>query len=342
MNILFISDYKAGSNPGAIYDYIKDKYNCVYVSKDYCSILASEWDNIPWDIAITNNGRNLNNVKAKLKVNTHHGNLHLGDSSPEANIDVSLAASYSEKAMMMSNGYRSENVLVTGSARTDRLINSDWFDKEGFLISRHMDPNKLTILYAPTYSRSNFGMGNKYFFATSKSEHDDIDFARSLEKLSGCNIIFRLHGYLRRQYGGKLYPNYLSDYIKDVYCTSHHDEPDSIPYVLASDILITDFSSITADFLGLDKDIFYLNPATNWMYTDKWHCPKEMRDRVGTVIHAEAITDLYLCLWQREHLHARTIIDTVVKDRFCPLYDGQSTQRSWDAILELYKTKYEN
>ena len=334
LKILFASDYKAGSNPGAIYDLAKERdLDVDYKSKD-----LDDWDkSVEYDVAVTNNGRVLSDVKAKMKVNTHHGNLFLGDSKPEPHVDVSLAMSESEANMMIANGYSQENVLITGAARTDKIVSPDPDTKPMYLESVNLDLENSTVMYAPTYSRKAFGVGNKAFFANATNAEEEADIAHALVDLianSNKNMIFRLHGYLKREYDGKLLPEHLEFLyeVENFHITSHHDEPDSIPAIVSSDHLITDFSSIATDFLAAHKPVTFIEPLDNWEYTKQWHCTKDERYDLGKVVH----TLEHLLKAIRHPMFGE--YNTVMK--YCYNLDGNCTHRSLDMILEEYERRH--
>lgn len=341
MKILFRSDYKFGSNPGAIFDFAKtnNQLECFYQSKDFSNFKKHEH----FDIAVTNNGRHLANINAKLKVNTAHGNLFLGDTKPEPqyNISLLLAMSESEKQLVVKNGYNENNVLITGYPRLDKLFEfkNNKNKRRGYLLNIGLDPNNKTILYAPTYDRAAFGNGTKGFYARWCSKEEEIIATKTLVdfiKKNNYNLITRVHGYYKRHYREQLCPSYLENYLnsKNCHLTSHHDEPDTILPLLSSDILITDFSSITNDFMVLKKPIIFIEPWANWRYTDKWHCKKEERNQIGTIVK----TPQKLC----HHIMESKVNPNLDKmiNKYNPYFDGQSSKRALHSILMEYEKKY--
>jgi hypothetical protein len=76
LNVAFSSDYKAGSNPGALFDYAdKLGHNCNYFARDVTTVASELSARQPYDIVVINNKRNLGGLRGKLVVNTQHGNL---------------------------------------------------------------------------------------------------------------------------------------------------------------------------------------------------------------------------------------------------------------------------
>ena len=335
MNIYFASNLP-GSNPLAMHDYIANDYPGTY------NLTFKDSNHI--DIAITDNGRHLANMKSRIKLNTQHGNLFLGDTSPEPqyNINLTLAASESERNMMIKNGYHPYNVLPTGQPRTDRLFHlKDRKDiKEKYLLSKGLNPLSPTMLYAPTYSRGAFGFGKKLFFASSESLEQDVLMARALmsaARFSHFNIIIRLHKYLKRIYGPSLLPPYLAKEFEHAHVHDNDSEPDSIPVLCATDVLVTDFSSIAADFLALDRPIVFVDPQVDWSYTDKWHATKDDRLAIGKVVktHMEmmnAVVDFKD--WGYSHVTQAN--RSVMIDKFQPNFDGKCSERVFQTIMRRY------
>jgi len=341
MKILFVSDCLDGSNPLAIYNHMKA--NKEYARYDLHAI--SSQNNIEYgqyNIGITNNGRCLRQIKAEpclkcLTINTHHGNFFLGDTEPEQGIDASLVASQSEKEMLIRNGYNPKDVYITGAPRLDRLCNSDIdIMRNNYLTSINLDPNKKTVLYAPTYDRNNFGFGNKAFFARWQNSAKEIDvmakLLRTLKEMD-CNLIIRVHKYYKRYYK-HLVPDALIPLLKNnAHITSNETDPDSIPVLASTDLLITDFSSIVADFITLDRPIIFIEPHENWIYTNRWHVPKEYRYEFGIVVKDDLETYVSNELAYPDKLSQQR---KKCAAKYAPLADGKSSERAAQYILERY------
>lgn len=328
------SVYFAGVHPGSNTEVLSD----YVMSTKYGAGVTYDPSKAPFDLAFTNNGRLIEGVRARLKINTQHGNLFLGDTKPEPQygIKLALAASESEKSMMVRNGFRPENVLVTGQPRTDRLwrLRSDADEiRTEHLKSKNLSPLKPTILYAPTYSRGAFGMGEKLFFASSLNvthdAYDVQDFVRICEEAE-FNVIVRLHKYQKRFFG-QLVPPWLLNLLSGVEIHDNESDPDSIPALLSADVLITDYSSITADFMALEKPIVFVQPHPGWKYSDAWHARPHERVLMGRVASsgaeiARAATDLS---WFKDGKDNRRSM----LQKYQPLFDGKCCQRVWEEVL---------
>ena len=142
----------------------------------------------------------------------------------------------------------SEAVLkVTGYARTDVLIR-DGVDRREIRarLGIPTEYNKV-VLFAPTWqqddkSRSIFPFG----IDESEFLHQMNEFCQAQDAI----CILRKH--LNVKSGSQ------SDYARILYC-SYEDYPDAEEVLLASDILICDWSSIAFDYLLLDRPTFFLD-----------------------------------------------------------------------------------
>ncbi len=136
-------------------------------------------------------------------------------------------------------------IYEAGSPRTDIL-----FDSEKYRVKicsyYHIDSEKRILLYAPTF-RS--GTGEEY---NPKATHIDLDFAKvkgELEEKFGGDwlILLRLHPVVARQSGKLKKPDYVID-VSNYY--------DGEELVAASDMMITDYSSIMFEPAFVKKPVF--------------------------------------------------------------------------------------
>jgi CDP-glycerol glycerophosphotransferase (TagB/SpsB family) len=220
--------------------------------------------------------------------------------------------------------------------------------RDVYLKSIGLDVNKPTVLYAPTYSRGAFGFGEKLFFANSTNAGEDIDMFEALleARENGFNIILRLHKYLRRIYGNDLIPNYLQRELdaakydidgKIMHVCDNDQEPDSIPVLCSTDVLVTDFSSITADFLGLNRPIIFIEPQDHWQYTRKWHATKHARNNMGIVVGNEdglVSRILEYSYWGNDTDYVTR--SSLATYKYQPFFDGKCCERAWEGITREY------
>jgi len=360
MLIGFASDYQNGSSPCGIFEHMEDLagkhqsqrslvYRSVCESKHYDSIKI-------YDIGITNNSRFLRQAQfepnrgGSLTVNTHGGQGFLGDAKPEQGIDVCLAASEHEKEMYCRNGYREQDVLVTGRPRTDVLYGTtEELDalRQIFLKSKYLNYTKRTVLYAPTWDRSPFGGGKKGFFARWIGVEAEVKvMSQILERIKelDMNLVVRLHGRYAKNYQYGV-PDHIYELVKDkddVIITSMHTDPDSIPTLIASDVMITDLSSIAFDYLALNRPIIFIEPHAGWTYapSDKRYC--KLEDRPGVVVQSVLGLLASISGWDtytdQDFKDARKLI----AKKFLGFNDGRNADRAVDAIMEEYGRRVES
>lgn len=139
-------------------------------------------------------------------------------------------------------------IYATGYARVDAFVNNSLSRKQ--IIHRYGLPTKSQkfVLIAPTWQQDDkgrsivpFGMKAKEFF----------ELLNDTAKKHKATIIFRAH--LNASDNIKL--NKLSNVILKPYSTN----PVAEDYLYISDVLITDWSSISFDYLPLDRPTIFLN-----------------------------------------------------------------------------------
>lgn len=142
------------------------------------------------------------------------------------------------------------NFAKVGVPKTDLLFANDISSRET-LEDLGLDPNKKTILYAPTWSTSkNLCLSSIPFFgvALCKAVKDDMNF------------IFKPHQNVKRL-------NEFPEQINDMRQIIEQNENmrfldpniDAISLMRASDLLITDFSSVAMEFFLLNKPLIFLD-----------------------------------------------------------------------------------
>jgi hypothetical protein len=135
-------------------------------------------------------------------------------------------------------------IRLVGMPKVDCLVDGT-FTRTTVLASLGLDPSRPTILYAPTWS------------AASSLNAMGVDLVRAVGRLP-VNLIVKLHDRsrdLRKRYSGgvdwvaRLQPLLVPG--QSVIATGH----DISPYLVASDLMITDHSSAGFEFLLRDRPI---------------------------------------------------------------------------------------
>lgn len=149
---------------------------------------------------------------------------------------------YTTNILRSAFGYDGE-ILETGYPRNDILYNADEDDVQKIKNKLNIPLDKKVILYAPTWREDEFDEPGQ-FKLTLKLDLDELR-----EKLGDEYIlIIRAHYYVSTRLD-------LSDYKGFAYDFSSHD--DIAELYLASDILITDYSSVFFDFANLKRPILF-------------------------------------------------------------------------------------
>ena len=154
---------------------------------------------------------------------------------------------------------------ISGYSKLDNYFQLTEEDRIKFLQSCHLDINKKTILYAPTfYPSSILKMGKKF----------PEDFAE-------YNIILKPHShlFLRKRYRRDLHRLETWAKYPNVYL-AHFNETDILPFLNASDLMISDMSSAVFEFAGIGKPAI-VNMFLRYRLHDRLF-PQKVRKRLDT------------------------------------------------------------
>lgn len=137
---------------------------------------------------------------------------------------------------------QTDKILETGYPRNDRLVNAT--DEERREIRRKLGVDgKKVILYAPTWRDNQHTSGKGYTYRT------EVDFDKLRRELGDEYVIlFRAHYLVANSFNFDKYKGFIYDVsqysdINDLY--------------IASDILVTDYSSVFFDYANLHKPIIF-------------------------------------------------------------------------------------
>jgi len=138
----------------------------------------------------------------------------------------------------------------TGYAKLDAIINEQ--EKGLDLASLDLDPNKPTLLYAPT-------------FYPSSIELMPLDWP---ETFSDYNILLKPHYFslTKKNYRKQLARLQHWSHFENVYL-SNESELNLLPFMASADLLISDASSAIFEFAALDKPVVWCNfYKLRWSY----------------------------------------------------------------------------
>ncbi len=153
-----------------------------------------------------------------------------------------------------------ERIAVVGYPKIDAFLHSD-FDPDAFRKEIGLDPGRKTILYSPTW--------------------DDPDHYSSLARF----MISVLRSFTRYNVIIKLHPNtlrYRPWHIVRAYIAKGENSfiflktSSILPFMAVSDILLTDISSVSHEYLPFNRPMVFLNPLPGHEIPEEhtwiWRC----------------------------------------------------------------------
>lgn len=212
-------------------------------------------------------------------------------------------------------GARSPFVEV-GNPRNDALVRATAADVAAARARFEIAPGVRAVLYAPTFRDDDYDNRTGYVFR----QPFDLD-ALQAALGSSCVFLFRAHYLISSTVDVSRYGGFLRD-VSDV------DEVNDL--LLASDVLVTDYSSVCFDYSLLDRPIlFYLHDVSRFN-SDLRGFYFPVGDLPGPVVHTQdelvaALLDADVdpaAEWRRQR-----------RQEMCPHDDGHATERLLDEIV---------
>lgn len=144
----------------------------------------------------------------------------------------------------LNSTHQTHKIIEEGYPRNDRLINAGDEERTGIRKKLGVDDKKV-ILYAPTWRDNQHISGEGYSYKT------EVDFDRLKEALGDRYVmLFRAHYLVANSFDFDRYDGFVRD-------VSSYDDINDL--YLASDLLITDYSSVFFDYSNLERPvIFYM------------------------------------------------------------------------------------
>lgn len=265
-------------------------------------------------------------------VQTWHGTplKKIGNDVPSGNLSISYRELMKREALqwdflIAQNEYASERlanafgydgrVLELGYPRNDSLVTGQVAESSGDLRSRlGISPDQHVVLYAPTW-RDNIRTASNHYDLVSY-----LDF-NALAKAFGDSVVVLLRGHSNTVAANRQFSN------TNVIDVSRH--PDINEVMLASDSLVTDYSSIMFDYATLKRPIYVLAPdiedyassTRGFYYEFEQNLPGPLFKNTGELIKLlkkDPVAYLY-----RVRNYA---------NQFAPKDDGQASSRVADKI----------
>ncbi len=148
------------------------------------------------------------------------------------------AERYREKGLIREDGSK---CLITGFPKTDPLANHE-FERDALLRDMGLDPARPTILFAPTGEKNN------------ALDVMGVDIVRAVTGAGLWNLLVKPHDHPKKDidWFTELAP-FEGDSVRLI------RDRDISPYLAASDLLITDMSSVAVEYTLLDRPIIFMD-----------------------------------------------------------------------------------
>ncbi len=215
-----------------------------------------------------------------------------------------------------------------GSPKTDVLF-APLFNRSEVLIDAGLDPSRPTVCYGPTWENC------------ASLETAGIEIIRSLAELD-VNVIAKLHPVslstlgedfvLKDGHGGKDWRGIISDIEREYSNVKLAKEHDAVPYLVASDLLVSDASGIAYEFLLLNKPLVFFDVPLLFSKYGKdgiHYWGRDCGDIVKDVKELKEIVIGNLNEPNRKKSDRDTLISRLLFTR------GDATQKAGEAILSL-------
>lgn len=213
------------------------------------------------------------------------------------------------------------NGILIGYPKLDRIFRGD-LSREEELLKLGMDPGRKTVLYAPTWRDRAFNSSwNKFRVTVVEDIPEEI------------NLIIKLHPNLKR-----CNPDEVDEYsflVKKRKNTLLLDlTPDIVPIMAASDLLISDVSAVTREYLAFRRPFVFLSNKPRWLWNRKkislWECGEVVTRRKQ--------------LWpavRRALEEPQRYMNKIEKHFLATFYkpDGKASLRAAEAIFNLIRGK---
>lgn len=180
--------------------------------------------------------------------------------------DIMLSGSKWQTDWIRNSTWYKGRILEVGTPRDDCFFIANEYEtkKNRVYETYHINIDTKLILYAPTF---------RSFGEIAQNSIDVNTLLQTFSKKIGGNyvLLLRLHPNVARQPLPEIYAKYLS---KKVFNATSY--PDIQDLLCASDVLITDFSSVSTEFVMQDKPCFLYIPDYNTYDRGLYFKPEEM------------------------------------------------------------------
>jgi len=231
-----------------------------------------------------------------------------------------------------------ERLKVVGWPRVDDLLQGR-YNREDILNNLGLDPNRKTVMYAPTwggYARDMSTWGRNLFARWFDRDVEVFELLCSEATRMELNFIVKIHHLSSWSSSEEL--KAIAEKYDALWVTPGMSnlQIDPNPYLWVTDVLISDMSGIIMDYIVLDRPIIFVDPDET---LDAWReCSIPPNFRAGEIVQTPeqlvmAIEDSIE--YPDRHKGAR---QRVLSEIFCSL-DGDASARAAKAILDFARAR---
>ncbi len=222
-------------------------------------------------------------------------------------------------------GFKENRVIPTGYARVDYFFDNT-INRKSLLKKYHSGKDyKKIILIAPTWKQQD---ENRNVFPFVKDPEEFLKMLEDIGKKKEVLFIFRAH--INSEYVPKKKYNYVRFYSQEKFPLTHE-----LLYI--SNVLISDWTSTSIDFLTLNRPMIFLNVPAPF----KNGFTLQPKDRVGYVVNniKELNKAIIRCVDNPQEFSKKFKEQRkrVLKKAFDGFLDGKSAERYLDEIKKLAK-----
>lgn len=289
---------------------------------------------------------------ASYKPSRHHIHLHLFHGAPMKTLgvmtlrngeqiftlpwkNVDYIMSYSEtyttflNAQMLSAPWKYK---ITGAPRNDFLFQSDGLSNLSKLLGSAIKGKKI-IFYLPTYRGSadtkHGSKNNSNIFGYSEFEAAEFD---SFLELNNCKLIFKPHPHedeMARNFINQNNLNNVSIFSNEDLSSNNLELYELLN---ASDVLVTDWSSVFTDFLLLDRPMIFASADLDEYRVGRGFVVEDFENWVPgptAFNQAKLQVEISKCLKSKDYFSEKRAWQLKHQHRY---KDGNSSQRMWEFI----------
>ena len=294
-----------------------ENYNIVYY-KNYKHLLK-DFNNLSIDVIVhpTFSIRHFKNIHGVKHIQVFHGTGSKPfDFHKSLRLyDLIAAPGPKLKEDILQKGLAEpDKIVVAGIYKIDSFLHSN-FDSETFKRKIGIDNSKKMVLYAPTWCDPNrYSSFSKYI----------VSILRNLEDF---NVIVKPHLNILKYRPWQILKAYI---MKKKNCYIYPKSVSVLPFMAISDILITDLSAVSNEYLAFDKPMVFLCPKPidkipeehRWI----WQCGdivEKKKDLAGVV--KKNILNPSVFKTERDAALNQIFLD----------FDGKSALRFKNALIKL-------